>query len=604
MGKRGKGEKGKEDGKIFDGTDSMDGMNAENKRCEEIRGLLADRALGELDARAAAAVDEHLSGCAACRKEAAELGATIELLGRAPEVEPSAEFEARLSERVAVEPTRVKAARVTMAALVVAAAHHIRRLRLEAAVYVLIVLSLGYILWATVVGEPNYRRPPQWEYRGPSGIIVLVPASNPSPDQVLTAIEKQSPIAKMRIDPYEPELPEPEAGVRDPYPPAGEAMEHTPPMVAPRTLEDLARLPEPPAPGLVLPTGEPGGTALARARFTTIKAAEPAVRTAISNGVLWLCKNQSADGSWKAGDSTNGGRSEYSDVEVTAAASLALMESGFTAYGHGEPSRRLRAALTWLYQQGLERTDGRFAPDGPRQLHAQATACVALSEALRLADREPERRRFRPIVQSGVAALSRAQAATGSWGSGDAELTAMALLAMSSARVAGLGVEPATVNSSLAWLDSYKSSFERHEFAFVSPTGEAWKSVSYVTIGKVLSLPESAWWPRNRAVLESAALGNAPVRWDAGDFFRWYAGTMAAYRLDGPSWQTWRSNLLLHLVLTQNGCIATDKTLKENWGSWEPHGLSSGAGRAYATAMAVLSLTASCGHSPIYGGTH
>ncbi len=74
------------------------------KKCEDVAtGLFA-----YMDQRASAAerreVEEHLSGCAACRTRVEEFRSLSALLAEVPAVEPSFGFDARVRQRVAAEP--------------------------------------------------------------------------------------------------------------------------------------------------------------------------------------------------------------------------------------------------------------------------------------------------------------------------------------------------------------------------------------------------------------------------------------------------------------------------------------------------------------------
>jgi len=74
------------------------------KKCEDVAsGLFA-----YMDQRASATerrdVEEHLSGCAACRARVEDFGRVRSLLDELPAVEPSFGFDARVRQRVAAEP--------------------------------------------------------------------------------------------------------------------------------------------------------------------------------------------------------------------------------------------------------------------------------------------------------------------------------------------------------------------------------------------------------------------------------------------------------------------------------------------------------------------
>ena len=345
--------------------------------------------------------------------------------------------------------------------------------------------------------------------------------------------------------------------------------------------------------------GGAGGPALARARFNTIKNSDAYLHGSIARGLVWLMRNQERDGRWTGSAGRGVRRAEaYSDPEVTAAVALAFMQSGFTPSGRSAPSRRLRAALTWLVRQ--RRPDHTFAPPGARQIHTQAMVITALSEAMRLTDREVVRSRFRHIIRSALAVLMRRQGRSGEWQG--PELTAMALMATGSARAAGFAVNADAQKLALAWLVGYRKSRSGTAMASLGPQADGGTAVAYAGIGEVLGSDNLFEGAAQGVEIEGVAkeLEAAPVVWESGDFFRWYAGTLVAYRLNGSFWQRWRSGLLLQLIPRQRGAAGSRKAAALR-GSWAPHGLCRSSGRSYTTALAVLSLAATCGHSPVYG---
>ena len=571
-------------------------MADEKKKCERVRELLKDRAMGELAPVLTDAVGKHLAVCAECRRHADELAVTLRKMSAIPSITPSERFDAALAARLDEERSRARARRAVGLALFAAALRRVRRLGVGSVVYALVLVAMGYVIGSLLGGGPrDVAQTPTADVPRVRPIIWTGELTR-SPREAVAAIEEAAADEPVVVtgDPYKENIPEPEFAWDEPQPVWVEPVSHLPEALEePKTPKELVELPDrPPAVELMLSARGPGGPALARARFATIKNAKPYLRTAISAGLVWLCRNQTGSGSWTAG------RSPYTDEEVTSAATLAFMESGFTASGSSRSSKCLRRGLTWLISRQGE--DGMFGPGGPRQLYAQATVCVALSEALRLCDRRLVRERFEPVAERGLAALLERQSESGAWGSDDAELTALALLAAGSARAAGLSVDSSAQKSALAWLDSYKHRFDPGTYASVEPGTGAGKSVSYSTIGAVLCSARSAWAEDESAGGTADELARAPVVWASGDFLRWYAGTLAAYRLNGRSWQGWRNTVLQHLITKQAGWPSRKNTDPDH-GSWEPHGICRDGGRAYSTAMAVLSLTATCGHSPVYG---
>ncbi|MFH1731320.1 MAG: zf-HC2 domain-containing protein [Planctomycetota bacterium] len=574
--------------------------NGENQ-CGKVRELLIDRAMGQLDGPALAAVERHVAACPQCRTCAGELAAADELLSAAPSVAPSKGFDAKLAARLGSERDAERAQRAGVLTMLAAGLRRVRRFELGVAVYPLVLLCLVYVVWAVARREPGFARRSRFD-DVPEGRLALVQLQ-PRPDDPLAVSRVIAEIEKFASreepepagdDPFVPIDPEPAfdpslAGLRV----VREVQAARP---APATVAALLSLPEPAEPvAMTLQTGAPGGSALARARFRRIRDSKlQSARRAISRGVVWLCKNQDGAGFWESGGPG------YSREEVTAAAALAFMESGFDAYGRSEPSRHLRAALRWLIRQ--RRPDGMFGAPGPRQWHAHAMVCMALSESLRLSDHESARNRYRPIVERAVARLAEGQPASGAWGDNNPELTVLVVMAAGSARAAGLAVDAGSHAARLAWLESYRRD-RRSPGVYTREyiTHEAGKERSYSAIGMILGSPETAWSVGDGSRAAAAELLAAPVVWGAGDFFRWYGGTLAAYELNGRSWQAWRKRVLEELLRNQQGALRT-KAAEAGRGSWIPHGITREGGRAYSTAAAVLALTASYGHSPLYGG--
>jgi len=325
----------------------------------------------------------------------------------------------------------------------------------------------------------------------------------------------------------------------------------------------------------------------------TIKNDKLYMRRAIAGGLIWLSKAQREDGSWA---SDAGPRSPYSEVEITAAAALAYMQSGFTPHGNSEASRRLKAALRWLVRK--QGRDGWFETSPARRpLAAQAMAVVALSEATRLTDSDAIRRRFAPVVKSAMATLIARQTEDGSWDGPEANT--MALLAASSARAAGVRIHEQVQNRAIAWMKQYRTDAALSDYSASASVG-AGQGVSYPGISILMCLPPTEY-QEGEAETVTSDLRREPVAWESGDFFRWYVGTLAAYRLEGQLWQQWRNRLLVQLVREQNGVSNGPAGQHSNPGSWDAHGACRAGGRPYATAMAVLTLSASYGHSPLYG---
>ncbi len=75
-------------------------------KCEEVSRELIEHLNHRADSAQRHDVEEHLAGCAACRKRAEELRGIWNVMDELPAVEPSFGFDARVRQRVAAEPRR------------------------------------------------------------------------------------------------------------------------------------------------------------------------------------------------------------------------------------------------------------------------------------------------------------------------------------------------------------------------------------------------------------------------------------------------------------------------------------------------------------------
>lgn len=75
-------------------------------KCEEVSRELIEYLNRRADSALRRDVEEHLAGCAACRKRAEELRRIWNVMDELPAVEPSFGFDARVRQRVAAQPRR------------------------------------------------------------------------------------------------------------------------------------------------------------------------------------------------------------------------------------------------------------------------------------------------------------------------------------------------------------------------------------------------------------------------------------------------------------------------------------------------------------------
>lgn len=84
----------------------MSVTNSGNTPCVALENKLIEYLDGRARPSDRRAVEEHLSGCAACRTRAEEFRAVFSALDDLPELSPSPSFDATLRAAIAVEPAR------------------------------------------------------------------------------------------------------------------------------------------------------------------------------------------------------------------------------------------------------------------------------------------------------------------------------------------------------------------------------------------------------------------------------------------------------------------------------------------------------------------
>ncbi len=343
--------------------------------CRGARGLAIDAQLGQLDGAGRAALDRHVAGCDACRREVAALQQTVALLRRPALVAPSPGFAARVGLALdavdaAGAPRIAKRERASLRLLdharfrLVLLGHQLRhsrrwQLRVAAA---LLPLLVGVVLLLRVPVAP-------------AGNEVASRPENPSPDE--TAVDELLPPAP-DLAPWRPKFDDPV---------------DLAPSEPPTPVEELAAGDQQKVQAGIQHANEADEAALALLRAARKSATPPVeapsrdaptppepgvvvARTPVERALDWLARNQRPDGSWTAGNGTPG-----LEPGVTALALLALLSDGHLGAGGDAPlDAAATRAVAWL--QAQQEPDGRFrgGSDATAQKVNHALATLALVE--------------------------------------------------------------------------------------------------------------------------------------------------------------------------------------------------------------------------------
>lgn len=357
------------------------------------------------------------------------------------------------------------------------------------------------------------------------------------------------------------------------------------------------------------------------------RAPRPATTTpldrAIADGCSWLVRHQSEDGRWAAKDFSlrcAGARQcgpagdEENDAGVTGLALLALL--GADAPGIPADPARARAVdagIAWLLS--VQRADGVISPDpnAMKWCYVHGCAAYALAEAYRRTGRADLRA---PVERAMEFTLSKQSPKPGGWryGDGDADTSVTAWMAMGLAAAADAGIHVSLPGAeglpgALRWVESVtdpangSTGYQQRGGASARTLATqarfpAAESAALVACGVTVRLlaGQDADDP---IVLKSLSILRArPPRWDVAggriDLYYWMHASECLRQIGGPDYAAWRTSLIAALLPRQHpakaGCAAG------SWPEVDPW-TEDGAGRVYATAMAVLALDA-CERDP------
>jgi hypothetical protein len=335
----------------------------------------------------------------------------------------------------------------------------------------------------------------------------------------------------------------------------------------------------------------------------------------VAAGLTWLLRHQAPDGRWRsadfgsecgksAGGTCGGAGAEDFDVGVTGLALLAFVGSGFglnssTQFGGIRAGDAVRKGIHWL--MGQQRADGCIGDQrAPKAMYGHAIATTVLCESFMSSGAADDR--LLASARRAVDWLVAAQTPGAGWryaprcAASDTDVTGWCLLALQSARLAGLDVPDPAFGGVGAWLDAATDAEGRTGYTARGDDHDAVEGrrapfASHATptavalAGKVLLRHPKD--PRNESRV-AWLMRDLPV-WDGPriDFCYWYWGSMALFQYDGsggPDWKSWRGVLWPLLRARQRQDPA-----RCDYGSWDPvDRWGQAGGRVYATAICTM----------------
>ena len=203
---------------------------------------------------------------------------------------------------------------------------------------------------------------------------------------------------------------------------------------------------------------------------------------------------------------------------------------------------------------------------------------------------------LRDPAQRAVDFIVAAQHPAGGWRyqpkqPGDTSVVGWQVMALQSARAAGLDVPDATLELTGQYLDSV-SSRDGALYAYQPSNGPT----EVMTAEALLCRMYLGWTldePGLREGIAYLATRHLPDPRQTNIYY-WYYGTQALHHHGGPEWEAWNARM-------RDILIATQEDRGHQAGSWDPEGPhASAGGRVYMTALAVCSLEVYYRHLPIF----
>lgn len=328
-------------------------------------------------------------------------------------------------------------------------------------------------------------------------------------------------------------------------------------------------------------------------------------------GLAWLGRMQQKDGRWELHQGYPDAGEFRTDTGATALALLCYLGAGNT-HRSGPHKDKVDKGLKWLIN--IQKKDGElkgdfhdFTEEGrPTSFYAHGQATIAMCEAYALTR---DQALLKP-ARDGLAFIFNSQhPETGGWKyrrntPGDLSVFGWQVMALQTARMAGLAVPEDVLNRAAGFLDlvqEQKGARYRYE-----PDNPA-KGPTPAMTAEGLLCRQYLGWPRNHPAMVSGVKyllqeDNVP-NWSSGrrNVYHWYYASQVLHNLGGPDWDEWNKSLCELIVEHQS------KGGGKIGGSWDPRKPeghldenSLAGGRLYVTCMCLLTLETQYRHLPLY----
>ena len=311
---------------------------------------------------------------------------------------------------------------------------------------------------------------------------------------------------------------------------------------------------------------------------------------AVSKALDWFSRNQEQDGRWSI--SRHGGQKGH-DNAATAFAVLCYFGWGIKHNEPGKYKQTVDKALDWMIRNQEE--DGGFMNKQHNGMYDHGVATMALAEAYGLTQDEKLKEPLQKAIQFIIDAQNQKH---GAWDYRprssriDSSVSGWQIMALRSARMAGLEVPDRPFELAAKWLNTVGAGRNRGIYGYDKRNYKTDAMVATGLFSQQL-LGVSPDHPRMKESVKHLAQKMPQER--RPDFYYWYYGSLSLYQNQGPVWEEWNSRMKPIWLNLQ-------ETTGLHAGSWSPRGGNhmGDMGRVITTALATLSLEVYYRYLPLY----
>ena len=326
---------------------------------------------------------------------------------------------------------------------------------------------------------------------------------------------------------------------------------------------------------------------------------------AVALALKWIIKHQLPDGGWDLDHTRGPGKHRKSTHPgnraarngATALAVLPLLGAGHT-HQSGEYKKEVRYALEYLMSRGKKSGKGISYLEPGGTMYSHGLVSIVFCEAYAMT-KDPM---LAPFAQGTVWYIEQAQDPVGGgWRyrprePGDTSAVGWQVMALKSAKISGLNINPKTYKRTAKFLDSVSTSGGAFYGYMDPPRGQPADARTAVGL---LCRMYMGWDKSNPGMVDGtgAIAEKGPSVGRTTNMYYNYYATQVMKHIGGSKWNNWNGKMRGYLVKSQEK--EGDAAGSWHFGS-KSHAAEAG-GRLYVTAMACMTLEVYYRYLPLYG---